>query len=469
MTEQEMKELGYKVIDQIVEHRLNFNSEKVSNVGSYESLSEQVKKEMPLIGENPQDVFTELNSLIKNNIAHLDHPRFFSFIPGPSNYYSILADTLSTGYNVFAGHWLGGSAAAMIESRTIEWLCQIAGYPKESGGLFVSGGSMANLTAIVAARTSKLKGDYSKGTIYYSEQTHSSLSKALRIIGFQEHNMRKVSTLENFEIDLNELKEILEEDIKNGCIPCCIIGNAGTTNTGAIDNFNELSKIAIQYNAWFHIDAAYGGATLLSDEYKKQVLGINKADSITLDPHKWWFQPYEMGCLLVKDKKTLKDSFAVQAEYLDDTIKDEKEINYYDYGVQLSRSFRALKLYTFFRCEGLTKIGGYVTQGIKNAEYLETLFDAKEYWEVLSKPSIGIISFRARVNSLDINNDDLNAEVSKNLSQSGYAMITTTKLKGHLALRMCPIHPETTKEHLSKTVELMNTFIESKIKEATRN
>lgn len=466
MTEKEMKDLGYKIIDHIVHHRLNFETKEVSNIGSYASLSEQVKKEMPMHGENPEAVFDELNSLIKNNIVHLDHPRFFSFIPGPSNYYSILADTLATGYNVFAGHWLGGSAAAMIETRTITWLTQIAGYPKESGGLFVSGGSMANLTAIVAARTNKLKDDYTKGTIYYSEQTHSSLSKALRVIGFQKQNMRKIATHENFEINIQELERTLDEDIKKGCIPCCIIGNAGTTNTGAIDDFDALSRISEKYNAWFHIDAAYGGATLLSEAYKAQVKGIEKADSITLDPHKWWFQPYEMGCLLVKDKKTLKASFAVQAEYLDDTIKDEKEINYYDYGVQLSRSFRALKLYTYFRCEGLTKIGGYVTQGIKNAEFLETLFNAKDYWEVLSKPSIGIISFRAKVTAANINNDALNAEVSKHLSESGYAMITTTKLKGHLALRMCPIHPETTKEHLSKTVAIMNSYIEHKIKMA---
>lgn len=463
MTEQEMKILGYKIIDDIVAHRLNYDTQKVSNVGDYATLSKQVQPEMPMEGEDPTLVFDELNSLIKNNITHLDHPRFFSFIPGPSNYYSILADTLATGYNVFGGHWLGGSAAAMVESRTIEWLCDIAGYSNGSGGLFVSGGSMANLTAIVAARTQKLKNDYTKGTIYYSEQTHSSLAKALRVIGFTPVNMRKIPMLENYQVNTQALKEMLGADVKNGFIPCCIIGNAGTTNTGAIDDLNTLSELALTYDAWFHIDAAYGGAVLLSEEYKHQVAGMEKADSITLDPHKWWFQPYEMGCILVKDKKTLKQSFAVQAEYLDDTVTDDEEINYYDYGVQLSRSFRALKLYTYFRCEGLLKIGEYVTRGIKNAEYLETLFKASSHWEVLSKPSIGIISFRALSKSTEITNDSLNVAVSKYLSETGYAMITTTKLKGHVALRMCPIHPETTKKHLLRTVELMNKCIEEKM------
>ena len=458
-----MKALGYQVIDYIVDHRLNGDAEKVSNMGSYEALAKRVGPEMPMEGEDPTAVFEELHTLIKHNIAHPDHPRFFSFIPGPSNYYSILADTLATGYNVFSGHWLTGSAAAMIESRTIEWLTQLAGYSQKSGGLFVSGGSMANLMALVAARTATLKDDYSKGAIYYSEQTHSSLSKALRIIGFRESNMHKIPTQENFEIDVSMLRKMLEEDVAAGYVPCCIVGNAGTTNTGAIDNLRELAEVAERYHAWFHIDAAYGGATLLSEEYKAQVAGIERADSITLDPHKWWFQPYEIGCLLVKDKKTLSASFAVQAEYLNVTIMEAQEINYYSYGVQLSRSFRALKLYTYFRCEGLANIGRHVTQGIKNAEYLETLFDEKAHWEILSRPSIGIISFRAKVDASGIDNDTLNAELSQHVSDSGYAMITTTKLKGHMALRMCPIHPETTREHLSKTVDLMNGFVEGKV------
>jgi len=461
MTKQEMKDLGYQVIDAIVEHRTKMTDKKVYATNSYEVLNDIVKREMPLIGEDPSEVFKELDHLISNNVAHLDHPRFFSFIPGPSNYYSVLADTLATGYNVFAGHWMGGAYAAMIETRTLEWLAEIMEFPKESGGIFTSGGSMANLTAIVAARENKLPEDHSNGVIYYSEQTHSSLSKALRVIGFKPKNMRKIKSDTHFRIDTNQLLQTLEEDIKNGLKPFCIIGNAGTTNTGAIDDLNTMAQIAKEKNCWFHIDAAYGGATMLSKEYKKELQGIEKADSITLDPHKWWFQPYEIGCLLVRDRNTLKEAFTVTAEYLDDTVSNSGEINYYEHGVQLSRSFRALKLYTFFRCVGLEKIGADITNGIKNAEYIEKLLKQKEYWEIITKPSIGIISFRVKISEDETENDKINAKVSKYLLEDGYAMITTTKLKGHLALRMCPIHPETTLEFLEKTFGIMNSYIEN--------
>lgn len=458
MTEKEMKQLGYQVIDYIVEHRLHLHNKPVGHSASYEVLSKQIGTDMPTRGEDPKAVFEELNAFIKNNITHLDHPRFFSFIPGPSNYYSILADTLATGYNVFAGHWLGGAAAAMIESRTIDWLTHIMGYAEGSGGLFVSGGSMANLTALIAARNHKLDSNFLNGTIYYSHQTHSSLAKALRIAGFQANNLRKINTSDDFKIDIQELRQSIERDIQQGYKPFCVVGNAGTTNTGAIDYLNELSNIAKQYHLWFHIDAAYGGAAMLSTTYKHQLCGINQADSIAIDPHKWWFQPYEMGCLLVKDKSRLKETFAVQAEYLNDTIKNEAEINYYDYGIQLTRSFRALKLYMYIRCEGLDKINDDITKGIKNAEYLETLFCQKDYWEILSKPSLGIISFRAKL--AETNNDILNAALSQHVCKSGYAMITTTKLKGHLALRICAIHPETSKQDLDNTINMMNRFIE---------
>lgn len=465
MTQQEMKDLGYQVIDAIVEHRIKMTDKKVYATDSFEVLNEKVKKEMPLTAEDPSEVFKELEHLISNNVAHLDHPRFFSFIPGPSNYYSVLAETLSTGYNVFAGHWMGGAYAAMVETRTLEWLSKIMKFPEGSGGIFTSGGSMANLTAIVAARENKLPEDHSKGVIYYSEQTHSSLFKALRIIGFKPKNMRKIPSDADFRIDTKLLLRNIEDDLKNGLEPFCIIGNAGTTNTGSIDDLDTIYKIARENNCWFHVDAAYGGAAMLSEDHKNELQGMEKADSITLDPHKWWFQPYEMGCLLVRNRSTLKDAFTVTAEYLDDTVTDSNEINYYEHGVQLSRSFRALKLYTFFRCVGLEKIGADITKGIKNAEYIEKLLEQNEYWEIITKPSIGIISFRVKISEDDKENDKINAQVSRYLLEDGYAMITTTKLRGRLALRMCPIHPETTQEFLNRTFDIMNGYIAKTIQD----
>ncbi|MEM8897846.1 MAG: aminotransferase class I/II-fold pyridoxal phosphate-dependent enzyme [Bacteroidota bacterium] len=467
MTDQEMRELGYKVIDFIVDHKTRIKSKKTFKMGTYDELNAQIDSAIPTKGEEAAKVFHDLHRLIDENINHTDHPRFFSFIPGPSNYYSVLAETMATGFNVFSGHWMSGSIAGMIEKRTIEWLTQMFGYPEQSGGIFLSGGSMANMTALVAARDHKLSGDFSKGTVYYSEQTHSSVSKALRILGFQPHNMRKVGQTKDFKLNLKELTFLLKADIQQGLTPFCIIGNAGTTNTGAIDELEKLAEIAEEFQTWLHIDAAYGGATILSNEHKSALSGIHLADSITLDPHKWWFQPFETGCLIVKDRSTLRKSFSVQAEYLDTTILDEKEINYYNYGPQLTRSFRALKLYTYFRIVGLDKIGEHVTQGIEHAEYIEDLIAGHDHWELISKASIGIISFRANPKLMDRDLDELNSALSQHLLEDGFAMITTTKLKGHIALRMCPIHPDTTKEDILQTFDIMNVFVRTYAKEKT--
>ncbi len=460
MTTEEMRALGYQVIDYLVDHHRQLEQERVGNVGSYEELDPLVDKDIPKYGQEPSKVFEELNKLVGDNILHLDHPRFFSFIPSPSSYISVLADALATGYNVFAGHWLGGSIAGMIESRTIEWLCQLMKYPNGSGGLFLSGGSMANLTALVAARHHILGEDFRKGRVYYSEQTHSSLSKALRIIGFPKASMRPIPTNDNFQIDLQALRKTIDADREKGFTPCCIAGNAGTTNTGAVDDLDALADIAEGCGAWLHIDAAYGGAAIVAEPYNEPLKALARADSITLDPHKWWFQPYEIGCLLVRDQSKLKEAFSVEAEYLTDTLRGEKEVVYFNHGVQLSRSFRALKLYAFFKCEGLAKVTECVKRGIANAEYLQELFLQKPHWEILTEPSLGIIAFRAKVSVEEPANDKLNAALSRSLFEDGLAMITTTRLKGHTALRMCPIHPETTLKHLEDTVAWMDRFIE---------
>jgi len=460
MNEEEMKALGYQIIDYIVEHRLHIKDRAVYDMNSVDTLASILKQAPPAKGKPAEEVFAKLHELVGSNMVHTDHPRFFSFIPGPSSYTSILADTLSVGMNVFAGHWMASPAAGMIEKQTIQWLTQFFGYDDKAGGLFLSGGSMANMSAIVAARDKAFaERSCSKGMIYYSEQTHSSIAKAARILGFKADNLRPIATTSDFKLSIAALSQQMDIDLANGYEPFCIIGNAGTTNTGAIDDLRALSEIAQAYHCWLHIDGAYGGATIMSEKYKYLIDSINLADSISIDPHKWWFQPYETACLLVKDSLDLKRSFAVEAEYLDDTVRDDSEINYYDYGPQLTRSFRALKLYSYILCQGTEQMGEDITRGIEHAEYIEQRMANSDYWEIVSQASIGIISFRARPDGFTGDLDELNAALSQFTYHDGYTMITTTKLNGHVALRMCPINPKTTHEDIDITLDKMEAFI----------
>lgn len=239
---------------------------------------------------------------------------------------------------------------------------------KTAGGLFVAGRSLANLTGVVLARAEKLGKSHGHGTIYYTSQSHSSLEKARRVIGIGPRNMRRVAIGTDGRIDLTDLRKLLTEDVAAGNTPFCIIGRTRTPGKGAADNLVEMRKIADEHNAWLHIDGTYGGATVLSKKYKHQVAGIELADSITLNPYNWCFQPLETGCILLRDKQTFQEGLAERAEYIYNIVKSEEQIK--DSGVQLSRTLRALKLYACFRSEGFDKIGKQVTQDIERAQFL---------------------------------------------------------------------------------------------------
>ena len=230
-----------------------------------------------------------------------------------------MADALSSGYNTFSGSWHASPGAAEVELMVINWLLELFGFPvKKGGGIFTSGGSMANLTALVTARRVKCGEDFSKAIVYLSDQAHSSNIKALSILGFQKKQIRIIPTDLEFKISLNKLKNAIAVDRINKLQPFCFIASAGTTNTGTVDPFIELSKICKSENMWFHVDGAYGGAAILADNGKQLLKGIDKADSISVDPHKWFYQPYELGCLLVRDLRWLSETFTEKPEYLRD-------------------------------------------------------------------------------------------------------------------------------------------------------
>ena len=456
----QMRDLGYQVIDIIVDHFDNLREKKVLNSPSNEALSLNISADLPIKESDPAALIEFLREQVFKNIMHTDHPRFFSFIPSASNYISVLSDALAIGHNVFAGHWMAGASAAEIETITIDWLKKLCGFPKKSGGIFTSGGSMANLMAIVTAKKVKIN-NHENGVVYYSSQTHSSVSKALRILGFDNSQMRPIGINSHFQMEVDELELCVKRDLKNGLLPICIIGNAGTTNTGAVDPLSDILRIAHRYNLWFHIDGAYGAAAILTEKGKELLLGMEEADSITLDPHKWWFQPYEIGCLLVKNKRHLRETFGVSAEYLQDAEEyGKKEINYYDYGPQLTRSFRALKLYSSLKVFGLDNFKRAVEKGIEAAEFTESLLKKNSGWKIISKPQLGIINFVFHPDGMVTEKaDELAKAISTKMAEDGYALVTTTSIKGRTVLRMCPIHPGVNKEEIKNTVNKLDKFV----------
>jgi glutamate/tyrosine decarboxylase-like PLP-dependent enzyme len=397
------------------------------------------------------------------------HPKSYSFVPGPSNYISTLADTLATGFNIFSGGWVGSPAAAELEIVTINWLLKMFSFPvAKGGGIFTSGGSMANLTALVTARRIKCGDDFSKAVIYLSDQAHSSNIKAIRVLGFKKEQIRIIPTDLEFKISFNKLKNAIAKDKLEGNKPFCILASAGTTNTGTVDPLDAIADICEKENLWFHVDGAYGGAAILSKKGSTVLKGIERADSLTVDPHKWFFQPYEIGCLLVKDFSWLSSAFSEKPEYLRDIEGNESEINFYDYGIQLTRRFRALKFYMSIKTYGLNAFKEAITYNIDLAEETEEILRKSKEWEVISPATLAVINFRYHPLGLELSEkelDALNQEISRRVVASKEALLVTTILQNQVVLRMCLINPKTTIEDIKETFLQCTTFAKEILKE----
>ena len=337
---------------------------------------------------------------------------------------------------------------------------------KKRGGIFTSGGSMANLTAIVTARGVKCGDDFSKAIIYLSDQAHSSNIKAIRILGFRKEQIRIIPTDAEFKFSLNKLKNAIAKDRLEGLQPFCLIATAGTTNTGTVDPLLEISKICKSEHIWFHIDGAYGGAAILAKDGKNLLKGISKADSLTVDPHKWFFQPYEMGCLLVRNSSWLKNTFTEKPEYLRDIEGNTSEINFYDHGVQLTRRFRALKFYMSIKTYGLKAFRKAITYSIDLTENVEKILRKSPNWEVISPATLAVINFRLNPIGANLNEkqlDEINQFVSQQVVASQEALLVTTLLNGQVVLRMCLINPRTTLDDVKETLALCEGFAKLKI------
>jgi aromatic-L-amino-acid/L-tryptophan decarboxylase len=363
-----------------------------------------------------------------------------------------MADALASGFNVFNGTWLGGSAAAAIELKVIDWFRGFCGFPESAGGLFVSGGSVANLTALHAARRAKLGDAIQDATIYFSDQTHYSVERALRVLGFASEQIRKIPSDDRFRLPVELLREAIRADKSAGRRPFCIVANAGTTNTGAVDPLPDLADLAAQENLWLHADGAYGAATVLCARGREKLAGLDRVDSLSLDPHKWLFQPFECGCLLVRDAAHLKSAFQLMPEYMRDVHRNTAEINQADYGVQLSRGFRALKVWLSMNTFGLAAFRDAITYGFELAEFAERELRTRRNCEILSPAEMGIVAFRFG------NNDALQTKLVDLMLRDGFAFLTSTTLKGITALRLCTINPRTTKDDIVQTIDRLEKF-----------
>jgi glutamate/tyrosine decarboxylase-like PLP-dependent enzyme len=438
-----------RVSEMILKHFTDLREKPVTRQKTRRELERIIDNRFPAEGVPIADMLSVIESQVMSNIMHPDHPRFFAFVPSPGNFVSVLADALVSAFNVFNGTWMEASSAAKIELTVLDWFREALGLPESAGGLFVSGGSIANMTAMCAARDHRLANSTADGIAYYSDQTHSSIGRGLHIVGIPQKNQRTIPTGETFEIDVQALTRQIELDIQAGKTPFLIVASAGTTNTGAVDPFGALRPIADQYGMWLHIDGAYGAAAAFCQSESGVLDDIGLADSVSIDPHKWLFQPYEAAVLVVKDRRHLLDTYRVLPEYLQDVKGSGEQPNFCDYGPQLTRSFKALKVWLSFSVFGRKGLSDAISKGFELARYAHRIIDQSEDLHLVTKAQMAIVCFRYGKDA------HMQAAIAARVVSAGYAMVATTILNGRPVLRLCTINPRTTASDIKHTLDLI--------------
>ncbi len=467
-----IRKLGYETVDLITEYFNDINNKPLVPKTKFNGLMQLIDEPLPKNGQSSDSIICELKTKIIDNSLKIGNPNFLGWISSSGTIIGSFADGIAGALNQNVS-LSGAGIATAIELLTINWIKEMIGYDKDAAGLLVSGGSVANLMALTVARNAKANYDIDsvglqnnkKMIVYASKEAHVCVSKAVNILGIGTNNIRWIDTDKEFCLNTNDLEKKIVNDLSEGNTPFVVVATAGNTKTGAVDPLNDIAGICQKYDLWFHVDAAYGGFAILSNETKDLFKGIQKADSIAINPHKWLFIPYEAGCLLVKNHNHMIETFSSETDYIhiDNKDSDSNEVDFSDYGIQLSRNFRALKIWMSLKQYGANKYEKIITQNILLAKYLEALAEESNEFIVESPANLSIVCFRYVPKDLlerygksnqtqkdNFNNylDNLNKSILKEMIADGRAVLSGAILHGKYVLRACIINYRTKKKDI---------------------
>lgn len=475
----EHERLGRAVTKIIVEYVRSLDTRRVTSDASPEDLERIFDEPLPETGITAEEILDRFTKDVIPHAMQIPSPRYYGlFNPTPLPI-GVWADALASALNQNGAAWRNSPSASAIEARVIRWLCELVGYEKESFGTLTSGGSEANLLGLKCARDHAHQDIRDRGVrisagdliIYASEQCHYSFEKCVDILGLGRANLRKIATDESFHIRTDLLRQEIQRDIRNGRVPCCIIGSAGATSTGIVDPLDKLSDISREFKLWFHVDAAYGGALAFSEKHKRLLQGIERADSITFDPHKWMFVPFACGATLVKQGgDVLRKAFDITPEYLsEDRGGTDVEYDFFRYGQLGTRRFNALKVWMALKLVGVRGYAEIIERQIALANYLASRLDELKDFERVGEVETAVCCFRflpASFRSLNGESCDIiQRALQQRVEHSGEAWISTTVLKGRRALRVNINSFLTEQRHMDDLVLLLIQEGESLISE----
>ncbi len=416
-------------------------SQPAADVAGGVELARSLVEDLPERGVPFEDLLALLFDRVVPKAFNTTGPGYLAYIPGGGLLQTAVADFIGDAVNRYVGVWLAAPGMVQLEANVIRWFCQIVGYPPEASGFLTSGGSLANFGAVIAARYAVLGEQFLRGTIYASDQAHHSVEKAAALAGFPAAQVRIIASDEHFRMRVGELEARMAEDRRAGLVPCLVVGSAGTTNTGAVDDLEALADVARRERAWLHVDAAYGGFFLLTERGRRAMPGIARADSVTLDPHKALFLPYGTGCLLARDGATLRRAHALTADYLPAMQDADDLVDFCQISPELSRPPRGLSVWLPLKLHGAAAFRRALDEKLDLAEWAaRELHGLAPAIEVIAEPQLSTVAFWLRRPGLDTEAlNRLNRSLLERINRRQHVHLTGTMLGDRFALRICVV------------------------------
>ena len=467
----EFRTAGHKLVDYIADYLTNVSDKPLFNPIEPSVIYDLFEESIPDDPKSLADIQKMLEEKLIPYCTHVNHPGYMGLITPSPNPAGVLSEFFVAALNQNLGAYSIGPSATVMELKVIRWLNDLIGYDERAGGNLTSGGMTANFIGLKLARdyttddAAQHVGMNHGWVAYVSEERHVSLDKAADAVGIGRNNLRTIATNDKYQIRIDLLEEAIEKDKANGLRPVCIIGLAGTTNLGAVDDLEMLHKIARREQCWFHADAAYGGGILLSQKHAGMLRALKLADSVTIDPHKWFYAPLDAGAILVKDHNRLTVSFGLQPSYLTDQSQQKNErYQFYVNGFEQSKRFRSLKVWVSFHHYGKTKIGEWVENNINHAKYLHQLATNDPNFESATEPFMSAVCLHYKTPKLsDEQNKQFHFRVTERIESEGKFWFATTIMKGKTWFRINPVNIYTKIEHIDELFKTLVAYCEEEL------
>ncbi len=454
----EMRRLVRLAMDRIVPFIESLPEQPAVDLADAVRVARSVAEPLPQQGRPLEELLAGLFEVLIPKTFNTASPGYLAYIPGGGLFQTAVADLIADAVNRYVGVWLAAPALSQLEATVLRWCADIVGYPATARGLLTTGGSLANFTAIVTARRRKLPEMFLTGTLYASDQVHHSVLKAAVLAGFPATNVRRVTSDAQFRLPAQALCDAIEGDRRRGMTPFMIVASAGTTNTGAVDDLNALADLAAEKDLWLHVDAAYGGFFMLTARGRAAMTGLERSDSVTLDPHKALFLPYGTGSLLVRDGTALKEAHSVHAEYLPPTVQDEDLVDFSNYSPELSRAFRGLRVWLPIKMHGIGPFTRNLDEKIDLTLWATGQLRGIPNLEIVAEPQLSIVAFRlAPPGRSPEELNRVNRELLERVNARQNVYLTGTTVRGIFVIRICVLSFRT---HLDRVRQAVSDIAE---------